>query len=59
MPKPVAMSAAQAEYNQACIATMGLLQISMAMNNFKLMEEDHMQTKSEVHFMTQSTLNTS
>jgi hypothetical protein len=44
IPDPVAMSSAEAEYNQACIATMALLHISMAINNLELLEEDYPRT---------------
>jgi hypothetical protein len=40
IPDPVALSSAEAEYNQACIATMALMHISMAVNNLELLEED-------------------
>jgi len=40
MPGPVALSSAEAEYNQACIATMALMHISMAVNNLELVDED-------------------
>ena len=40
MPDPVAMSSAEAEYNQSCIATMALMHISMVLNNFELKDED-------------------
>lgn len=40
MPGPVALSSAEAEYNQACIATMALMHISMAVNNLELIDED-------------------
>jgi hypothetical protein len=32
---------AGAEYNQACIATMTLLHVSMAIKNFEVVDEDH------------------
>jgi hypothetical protein len=41
MPDPVALSSAEAEYNQACVATMALLHISMVMNNLELLDEDN------------------
>jgi hypothetical protein len=44
MPDPVALSSAEAEYNQACIATMALMHISMAINNLELLEEDTQRT---------------
>jgi hypothetical protein len=40
MPEPIALSSAEAEYNQACMATMALMHISMAMNNLELVDED-------------------
>jgi hypothetical protein len=44
MPGPVALSSAKGEYNQACVATMALMHIAMVINNFELLEEDHMRT---------------
>jgi hypothetical protein len=40
MPGPVALISAEAEYNQACITTMALMHISMAVNNLELVDED-------------------
>ncbi len=40
MPDPIAMSSAEVEYNQACVATMALLHISMILNNFELKDQD-------------------
>ena len=40
IPGPVALSSAEAEFNQACIATMALMHISMAVNNLELVDED-------------------
>jgi hypothetical protein len=51
LPDPVAISLAEAEYNQACIARMVLLHIFMAINNLELLEEYHPRTKPN----TQST----
>jgi hypothetical protein len=44
LPGPAALSSAKAEYNQACVATMALMHIAMVINNFELLEEDHMRT---------------
>jgi len=44
MPDPVALSSAEAEYNQACIATMALMHISMAVNNLEFLVEDTQRT---------------
>jgi hypothetical protein len=40
MPDPVVLSFAEAEYNQACVATMALMHIAMAINNLELLDED-------------------
>ena len=40
MPEPIALCSAEAEYNQACMAKMALMHISMAMNNLELVDED-------------------
>jgi hypothetical protein len=40
MPETIDLSSAEAEYNQACMATMTLMHISMAMNNLDLVDED-------------------
>jgi len=40
MPEPVALSSAEAEYNQACVATMALMHITMTINNLELLDED-------------------
>jgi hypothetical protein len=41
MPDPVALSSAEAEYHQACVATMALMHITMAINNLELLDEDY------------------
>jgi hypothetical protein len=41
MPDPVALSSAEAEYNQACVATMALMHIVMVMNNLESLDEDY------------------
>jgi len=41
MPDPVALSSAEAEYNQACVATMALMHIAMVMNNLESLDEDY------------------
>jgi hypothetical protein len=41
IPDPVALSSAEAEYNQACVATMALMHIAMVIINLELLEEDH------------------
>ncbi|MFN9982350.1 MAG: hypothetical protein ACK53Y_20650, partial [bacterium] len=40
MPGPVALSSVEAEYNQACVATMALMHIAMAINNLELLDDD-------------------
>jgi hypothetical protein len=40
MPDPVALSSAEAEYNQACVATMALMHISMVLNNLESLDEN-------------------
>lgn len=45
MPDPVAMSSAEANYNQAYIATKTLMHIPMVLNNYELMEEDNPRNK--------------
>jgi hypothetical protein len=39
MPDPVVISSVEAEYNQACIATMALMHIAMVINNLEFLEE--------------------
>jgi len=41
MPDPVALSSAEVEYNQACVATMALMNIAMVMNSLELLDEDY------------------
>jgi hypothetical protein len=41
MPDLVVLSFAEAEYNQACVATLALMHIAMVINNLELLEEDH------------------
>jgi len=45
MPEPVALSSAEAEYNQTCLATMALMHVSMALNIFELVNEDEQRYK--------------
>jgi len=45
MPEPVALSSAEAEYNQACVATMALMHVSMALNNLNLLMRMNRDTK--------------
>jgi hypothetical protein len=39
MPDPVTLSLAEAVYNQACVAIMDILHMSMALSNFDLKNE--------------------
>jgi hypothetical protein len=41
MPDPIAMSSAEAEYNQACAVTLALMHITMVINNLELKDEDY------------------
>jgi hypothetical protein len=41
MPAPVALSSVEAEYNQACVATMALMHIAMAINNLELLDDNY------------------